>query len=245
MSLTALVLPLLREDSRKDGQIFAMLPEIRKAGAPYRLYITEETQRSGAVKARNRLFHTVMLDPEVENIVSFSSDIIEMPQNWLLQLLILLGDHPEVGSLAPYQLVHFENRPECPGWGNWAPNSGGSRWLRAKDIVLTNLETVPSTEFATCFTITRREVFDKIGYLDEGCGQGQGGDAQDFAIRIWAAGWENVYTTRLMYKHDLSNEYPRDAAGWDYFNRKWPGWAGLSDNEVIARAKGLRNTPVI
>src|SRR5437899_1050169 len=130
--MDAIVLPSLREAPLDDNMVLDILPQIRKAGAPYRLYIMENTERRGAPKERNRLYRLALQDEDVENVVSLSTDITDMPNKWLVTLRRILHVHPYIGSLAPLQLVKL-NRPECPGWGQWTPGSGGSGWLQEGD----------------------------------------------------------------------------------------------------------------
>jgi len=105
----------------------------------------------------------------VEPYVMFLNDdikVLDFDYSWLQKMLLTFKHHPEVGVVAPSSnavmgFQNFLNEPEA-------------------------VNNIVSCVSGFCL-LTKREVIDKVGLLDESL---PGGDDVDFSIRVRKAGWK-------------------------------------------------------
>ncbi|MBN2453522.1 MAG: glycosyltransferase family 2 protein [Candidatus Omnitrophica bacterium] len=133
-------------------------------------------------------------------------------RGWLENMIEFAEEHPDVGLL----------NPQCDGHGSAAIDTHAERLARNKGAYM---------EMNQCFgycMLIKREVIDKIGYLDEAFGVGNYDDT-DYSMRAGKAGYRcvNVHSSYVYHKKHVSFRAMGDRdslvskGALEYF-RKWP-----------------------
>src|SRR2546427_12082416 len=129
---TIILLPVLQRQASDTDFMLNLIPQIAKAGEPYELLLFVETNGSGELKARNQLFKWALERSGWEFVVTISSDVTELPQNWLTTLIEQMEQHPHtVGALAPYQITDWH---DGRGYGQIEPV--GKHWVPEDSALL-------------------------------------------------------------------------------------------------------------
>ena len=167
---------------------------------------------------------TKIMDVGAEYVVIANNDIVVSP-SWLERMLATFQAYPRIGALGPVT----SNQHASPQWWQEAykeigtiapPENFGTLTSESKSAFLQHRYSGQKLDVKMlCFfcTVFRREVFDKLGFLDERLGVGLGDD-NDFSMRMTKAGYElavaldayvdhNHRTTfKAVYTHDEIKE---------------------------------------
>jgi GT2 family glycosyltransferase len=172
----------------------------RTAGVPTLTYVAVDKGRKGGVKTANRALKAT---EAVETpFVCYINDDVSFPQrNWLRMLIEVLESNPRYGLVGPS--------------GNCSTDQQKGRLGDAYGIQTMR------RELSFFCVVFRREVLDKVGYLDErfihyACDN-------DHCIRAKQAGWEVIWARHVFVQHNRSRTI-RDWKTHDLaaFNAKWP-----------------------
>jgi GT2 family glycosyltransferase len=157
--------------------------------------------------------HIMKNEGGLSKYVLFINDdiqIIDQQYSWLSNMVNVMEYYPEVGAVGPISNAVMHR--QSINWNEHKPYH--------EESVLSGF----------CF-LTRREVIEKIGVLDETL---FGGDDVDYSIRIREAGYKLVCCRRSFVFHYYAQTGRRLHADWDT-----RPWAEKIDREII-RKHGLR-----
>lgn len=169
--------------------------------------VIRNSENLGFVKAVNQ----GLAASSAPYVCVMNNDTIAAP-GWLENMIGFAERHPDAGLL----------NPQCDGHGDRSIDEHAALLARDKDAYM---------EMNQCFgycMLIRREVIQKIGYLDEAYGMGNYDDT-DYSMRAGLAGYRsvNVHSAYVYHKKHVSFKAAgnRDAlvseGAKEYF-RKWP-----------------------
>lgn len=197
---------LILIDNASDDGTRAYLDTVKVEGkAPVQL--VRNAENLGFVKAVNQGLKL----SSAPYVCVMNNDTIPAP-GWLDNMIDFLDRHPDAGLA----------NPQCDGHGNSSIEEHAERLAALKDVYM---------EMNQCFgfcMLIRREVIDRIGYLDEAFGVGNYDDT-DYSMRAGRAGYRcvNVHSAYVYHKKHVSfkaagNRGSLVAEGAREFFRKWP-----------------------
>lgn len=219
---------------RNDEALGKVLPSVVKTGVPHRLLLVNDSEgieNMGIPKKRNTLFKWALSDPEMKYVACVSNDCFP-PENWVSTFMDFLMDNPNVGAVHGVEFADFGN-----GLGQYwlDPQFVRGDWLPAEDPRW-DFEMFDATSLNCRCNLIRREVFEKVGFLDENFKLGSY-DENDYGLRMYEAGFRNVVTGKVKFIHKVELNLPKFSypheEGGKYMAQKWPGIAGLPNSEVI------------
>ncbi len=193
----------------------------------------------GFTKATNDLLKFAMSDPNMESVTLVATDIEVMTDNWLTKLLDYSKVNPDIGMIAPQELLLSE------GYKSSLLPYTGERFGIGEGTGTELVYPIWAMVFIT------KECLKKVGLLDEAFSPGSYDDF-DYGVRAKIAGFRSVWFADVQYKHvrgatlgPLVNagvfEYPSKQA--DFFYKKWKHviWGGQSADSVLEKLRGLRD----
>lgn len=176
----------------------------------------------GFTKATNDLLGFAASDPNMESVTLIATDVEVATDDWLTKLLDYSKANPDIGMIAPQELLLSENYES-----SLLPYTGE----RLKIGEGTGTELVYPIWAMVFIT---KECLKKVGFLDEAFSPGSYDDF-DYGVRARIAGFKSVWFADVQYRHvrgatlgplvnDGTFEYPSKQA--DYFYKKWKGVIG-------------------
>lgn len=156
----------------------------------------------GFPKVYNRLIRAAFSDPDCRYVWIINDDA--HPQAGSLEeTQLALEADPTIGIVFP-----VENWKDGDKVGGFMPWSG--KWADHEDLRLFGdrhplVESMYASFACAC---VRREVWEKVGEMDETLGLGYGEDL-DYGIRTWKAGWRVVNYRKAFFFHERGKTFNR------------------------------------
>ncbi|MBP7055786.1 MAG: glycosyltransferase family 2 protein [Candidatus Omnitrophica bacterium] len=224
---------LILVDNASDKNTAAYLDGIKASGVAPAVIISNN-ENLGFVKAVNQGLRL----SDAPYVCVMNNDTIPA-KGWLENMIDFMERHPDVGLA----------NPQCDGHGDLPIEEHAANLSLLKDAYM---------EMNQCFgycMLIRREVLEKIGYLDEAFGMGNYDDT-DYSMRAGKAGYRcvNVHSAYVYHKKHVSfnaagNREALVSEGAREYFKKWPRHlrAGVSfridkdtcDAEIISLLEGI------
>jgi len=147
-------------------------------------------------------------------------------ENWLDNLLLCLNSNASIGMVGPVSRgldgkqkleFHYDDMEDMHEIARMNNGSDSSKWHQTERL-------------SSCCLLFRRELLEKVGFLDEGC-QAAPYEADDYGFRVRLQGYFLVYTRdayihaeqkeELLAKRGLNDTEAMDSK--HYFMNKWSG----------------------